>query len=35
MHDREWTNEDLEQMVIGAKRKRIRTLDPNLIDYTN
>ena len=32
MHDREWTNEGLEKMVIGLREKGYEPLNPNLID---
>ncbi|MBS4193841.1 polysaccharide deacetylase family protein [Lederbergia citri] len=32
MHDREWTNAGLEQIVKGLREKGYETLDPNLIE---
>ena len=32
MHDREWTNEGLEKMVIGLREKGYEPLNPDLID---
>jgi len=32
MHDREWTNAGLEQIVKGLRDKGFETLDPNLIE---